>query len=135
MMREPDRAEAAALTILIIDDQASTRHLLIAGLAGYRNTTFIEASDGDEALRLVVERRPGIIICDVQMQPVDGIAFLKTIRGYQDQAMRQTPVFIMTGVATPDVLAAARQSGANGILVKPISIPVLKARIDAALRR
>lgn len=134
-MREPDRAEVASLTILIVDDQASTRHLLIAGLAGYRNSTFIEASDGDEALRLVVEQRPGIVICDVQMQPVDGIAFLRTIRGYQDQTMRQTPVFIMTGVVTPDVVAAVRQSGANGILVKPISIPVLKARIDAALRR
>ena len=135
MMREPDHVDPASLTILIVDDQPSTRHLLVAGLAGYRNSTFVEASDGDEALRLVVERRPDIIICDVQMQPVDGIAFLKTIRGYQDQAMRQTPVFIMTGVATPDVVSAARQSGANGILVKPISIPVLKARIDAALRR
>ena len=135
MMREPDQFDPASLTILIVDDQPSTRHLLVAGLAGYRNSTFVEASDGDEALRLVVERRPDIIICDVQMQPVDGIAFLKTIRGYQDQAMRQTPVFIMTGVATPDVVSAARQSGANGILVKPISIPVLKARIDAALRR
>ena len=135
MMREPDHVEPASLTILIVDDQASTRHLLIAGMAGYRNAAFIEASDGDEALRLVVEKRPRIIICDVQMQPVDGISFLKTIRGYQDQTMRQTPVFIMTGVATPDVVAAARQAGANGILVKPISIPVLKARIDAALRR
>ena len=135
MMRDPDHVDPASLTILIVDDQPSTRHLLVAGLAGYRNSTFVEASDGDEALRLVVERRPDIIICDVQMQPVDGIAFLKTIRGYQDQAMRQTPVFIMTGVATPDVVSAARQSGANGILVKPISTPVLKARIDAALRR
>lgn len=135
MMREPDHVEPDSLKILIVDDQPSTRHALVAGLAGYRNSTFVEASDGDEALRLVVERRPDIIICDVQMQPVDGISFLKTIRGYQDQGMRQTPVFIMTGVATPDVVSAARQSGANGILVKPISIPVLKARIDAALRR
>lgn len=135
MMREPDHVEPDSLKILIVDDQPSTRHTLVAGLAGYRNSTFVEASDGDEALRLVVERRPDIIICDVQMQPVDGISFLKTIRGYQDQGMRQTPVFIMTGVATPDVVSAARQSGANGILVKPISIPVLKARIDAALRR
>lgn len=133
MTEEPDIVKPASLTILIVDDQATTRDILIASLATYRDAVVLEATNGDEALRLFAERRPDVVLCDIQMQPVDGITFLKTIRGYKDDAMRRTPVIIITGVATRDAVAAARQAGASGILVKPISIPVLKARLDAAL--
>jgi AmiR/NasT family two-component response regulator len=44
-------------------------------------------------------------------------------------------VIVITGVATREVVTAARQAGASGILVKPISIPVLRARLDAALAK
>jgi two-component system chemotaxis response regulator CheY len=134
MTQESDVAKRAAPTILIVDDQASTRDILTASLATYRNAVVLEATNGDEALRLVAERRPDVVLCDIQMQPVDGITFLKTIRGYMDPAMRRTPVIMITGVATPDRVGAARLAGANGILVKPVSIPVLKARLDAVLR-
>ncbi|MBM3533721.1 MAG: response regulator [Alphaproteobacteria bacterium] len=134
MKQEPDAPEPRPLTILVVDDQASSRDVIIAGLGSYRDAVIVEATNGDEALRLVAERRPDAVLCDIQMQPVDGITFLRTIRGYKDPAIGRIPVIVITGVATRDQVAAAQQAGASGILVKPISIPVLRARLDAVLR-
>lgn len=80
--------------ILVVDDQASTRDIIIAGLASYRGAILVEATNGDDALRLVAERRPDVVLCDIEMQPVDGITFLKTIRGYVDEVVRRTPVIV-----------------------------------------
>ncbi|MBM3546632.1 MAG: response regulator [Alphaproteobacteria bacterium] len=135
MSPESEAAESPPPTILVVDDQASTRHLIIAGLASYRGAKIVEATNGDEALRLVDEQRPDVILCDIQMQPVDGITFLKIIRGYKDERVSRIPVIVITGVATREAVGAARLAGASGILVKPISIPVLIARLDTALRK
>jgi two-component system chemotaxis response regulator CheY len=135
MSQESDAAASPPPTILVVDDQASTRDIIVSGLASYRGAVIVEATNGDEALRLFAERRPDVVLCDIQMQPVDGITFLKTIRGFKDEAVRRTPVIVITGVATREVVTAARQAGASGILVKPISIPVLRARLDAALAK
>lgn len=120
--------------ILIVDDQASTRTILREALVGERGATVIEATDGEMALRQVEKHRPDVILCDIQMKPVDGLTFLATIRGHKDVKISLIPVIIMTGVATREVVAAAHQSGATSILAKPISLGMLKVRLDAALR-
>jgi len=120
--------------ILIVDDQASTRTLIAEALAGDRDVVVLQASDGAGAHRIMQENRPDVIVCDVQMQPVDGLSFLKKLRTDKDPALQRIPVIIMTTTATRDVVAAARQSGATSILAKPVSIAMLKARLDAALK-
>jgi two-component system chemotaxis response regulator CheY len=121
-------------TILVVDDQASTRTLIAEALAEDRPAVILQAANGEEAYRILKQKHPDVIVCDVQMQPVDGLSFLKKLRTDEDPAVRKIPVIIMTTTATREVVAAAHQSGAASILAKPISLAMLKARLDAALK-
>lgn len=120
-------------TILVVDDQASTRALLREALAGRRGTVVLEAADGEEALAIIEEQQPDVILCDIQMQPVDGLTLLRAMRVHEDERIRKMPVIIMSAVATREAVTAATKAGATSILAKPISLRMLAARLDAAL--
>ena len=120
-------------TILVVDDQASTRALLREALARRRGTVVLEAADGEAALAIIEEQRPDVVLCDIQMQPVDGLTLLRVMRAHEDERIRKMPVIIMSAVATREAVTAATKAGATSILAKPISLRMLAARLDAAL--
>ena len=119
-------------TILVVDDQPSTRAILREALGG-RGATILEAADGEAALALIEDRLPDVVLCDIQMQPVDGLTLLRAMRAHDDERIRKMPVIIMSAVATRDAVVAAGKAGATSILAKPISLRMLSARLDAAL--
>ena len=119
--------------ILVVDDQTSTRTIIAVALAG-DDTLVLQAANGEDAMKLVAQQRPDVIVCDVQMQPMDGLSFLKAVRADADPAVRRIPVVIMTTTATREVVTTAQQAGAASILAKPVSIAMLRARLDAALK-
>ena len=120
-----------SLRILLVDDDRSIllmmQHLLVQ--AGHTVTT---ARNGVEALRLVDEARPQLIITDWIMPEMDGIEFCKTLR--QNPAWRNIYVFIVTAQESTDRLVEAFEAGANDYLTKPINFKVLGARLWAAQR-
>ena len=120
-------------TILVVDDQPSTRAILREALAGRRGAVILEAADGEAALALIEDRLPDVVLCDIQMQPVDGLTLLRAMRAHDDERIRKMPVIIMSAVATREVVVAANKAGASGILAKPISLRMLAARLDAVL--
>lgn len=120
-------------TILVVDDQSSTRTILREALAGRRGAVVLEAQDGEAALAIIEENLPDVVLCDVQMQPVDGLTLLRAMRAHDDERIRKMPVIIMSAVATREVVVAADKAGATSILAKPISLRMLSARLDAAL--
>jgi two-component system chemotaxis response regulator CheY len=126
-------AEPKQLKILIVDDQASTRAMLRRALAGRAGTAIHEAADGESGLAKVEDLHPDLVLCDIQMQPVDGITLLKAIRGHELSTIRNTPVIIMSAVATRDAVVSANKAGATAIIAKPISLRMLTARVDAVL--
>jgi two-component system, chemotaxis family, chemotaxis protein CheY len=128
-------AEPKPIKILIVDDQSSTRAMLREALAGRAGTAIHEAADGESALAKVEELQPDLVLCDIQMQPVDGITLLKAIRGHDLSTIRNTPVIIMSAVATREAVVSANKSGATAIIAKPISLRMLNARVDAVLGR
>jgi DNA-binding response OmpR family regulator len=98
--------------VLIVDDDAeilaAEREVLAE--SGFR---VVEARDGEEALRLVQEDPPAVVVLDVQMPGMDGPSFARELR----MALRRVPLVILTGVADPR--READRCNAEAYLAKP----------------
>lgn len=105
-----------AKTILIVDDAATLRQVVGIALkgAGYE---VIEASDGKDALTKLDGRKIHLIVSDVNMPNMDGIAFLKASK--QLPAYKFTPVIMLTTEAGADKKTAGQAAGAKAWVVKP----------------
>lgn len=122
---------ARPLKVLVVDDHATTRTLIAEALAEDRDASVMLANDGDHAFRMALAHRFDVIVCDVKMEPVDGLSFLRALRTHKEAAIRSIPVIIMTTTATREVVMAAHQWEASAIMAKPVSIAMLKARLQA----
>ncbi|HZU27135.1 MAG TPA: response regulator [Bryobacteraceae bacterium] len=106
----------APRTGLIVDDSVSLRQMLAYTLsqAGF---TVLEAGNGEEGLRVLDGRRVDLIITDLNMPVMDGIAFIRALRGRT--ATRFTPVLMLTTESQPAKKAEGKSAGATGWIVKP----------------
>jgi class 3 adenylate cyclase len=120
--------------VLVVDDDALNRRLITATLAreGHRTTA---ANDGEEALRLLGEGEdpPDVILLDIEMPGIDGIAVLERIKG--DEALRHLPVIMISGVEDNSSIIKCLEIGADDFLPKPFDAAILRARINAGLDR
>jgi two-component system response regulator AtoC len=100
--------------ILVIDDEASMRHMLrlVLEKEGYR---VAEASGGDEALALLAKEAITIILCDIRMPGMDGLAFLRAVR---DRNIEGT-VIMMSAYGTVDTAIECLKAGAYDYISKP----------------
>jgi DNA-binding NtrC family response regulator len=103
-----------SLPLLVVEDDRDLRDALCLTLelAGY---AVIAAADGSEALALMAGRQIGLVISDVQMQPLDGLALLREIRHLH----AQVPVVLMTAFGDIEHAVDALHGGASDYLAKP----------------
>lgn len=115
--------------ILAVDDEESILKLLRVNLAldGYEVVT---ASNGELALELLDEHRPDLVLLDIMMPDLNGFQVLELIRLHSN-----IPVIILTARGEKETIRDALGLGADDYVAKPFSIQVLKARIQAKLRR
>jgi two-component system response regulator MprA len=119
-----------AATILVVDDDEAIRSSLRRSLAleGYKASI---ATDGDEALRLVRDQPPDLVILDVMMPTLDGLEVCRRLRA----ADAELPIIMLTARdAVPDRVMGL-ENGADDYLVKPFAFEELLARIRVRLRR
>jgi two-component system, chemotaxis family, chemotaxis protein CheY len=119
--------------VLVIEDMVSVRKLIRSMLMQIGIRTVMEAGDGKEGLDSVLKQKPTLIFCDVHMEPVDGLQFLKLLRGLPNRSIAQTPVILLTSDSKRDTVVVAKEHHVAGYLVKPVSLGALKSRIDAVL--
>lgn len=107
-----------ASTVLVIDDEIHIRKLICRMLetAGFE---VLEASSGQQALRIVQQTPPDIITCDISMPDLDGFAVLQALR--DDEATRHIPVVVITALGQLDEAQRATALGANDFITKPFS--------------
>jgi len=117
-----------ALPVLIVEDDDALREALVdtLELGGY---TAIAAEDGTEALLLLETNRVGMVISDVQMQPMDGNTLLNEIK----QHYPWLPVMLMTAYGVIDKAVSALHAGACHYLPKPFEPDVLLAQVEKYL--
>ena len=116
--------------ILIVDDEEDSRAGLetLLGTWGYATEV---ASQGREALEKVPHLRPSLVITDLMMPDMDGLALLTALQ----QEMPRMPVIILTGRATVDTAVGAMRQGAYDYLTKPVDLDRLRLLIEKALDR
>ena len=117
--------------ILIVDDEDVSRALLTRMLssAGYNCR---ETDNAIEALKLVREQKPDVLLLDFKMPGMDGTDVLKQLRSDPSPQIAQLPVIMLTGHGESEVQCL--QAGADDFVIKPVKIEVLRARIEAQLR-
>lgn len=105
-------------TVLIVDDAASIRATVSIALqgAGYQ---VIEASDGNDALAKIANKRVHLIISDVNMPGMDGITLLKRLK--EQAATKFVPVIMLTTEGSDDKKMQGRDAGARAWIVKPFN--------------
>ena len=120
-----------AITIIIADDHEMVRRGLRMTIAAEPDLHLLgEATTGREAVQLVAELRPALVLLDVQMPDLDGVAAAKAIR----QAHPATAVVMLTSFAEDAQLYAALDAGVIGYLLKDISGDDLVEAIRGAVR-
>ncbi len=117
-----------ALPVLIVEDDDSLREALVdtLELGGYQ---VIAAEDGSAALILLQSHRVGMVISDVQMQPMDGDTLLREIK----IAYPWLPVMLMTAYGVIDRAVSALHAGACHYLPKPFEPDLLLAQVEKYL--
>ena len=109
-----------AFDVLVVDDSLSVRRV-VSNLIQKTGWNPIQAKDGVEALEVLgrLERKPDVILLDVEMPRMDGYEFAATLRGRPDQASKRIPIIMLTSRAGDKHRKKAMAAGVNGYLVKP----------------
>ena len=112
--------------ILVAEDNDFVRMQIVKYLqeAGHN---ILEASDGNEAIRVVEQETVNMAIVDVRMEPVDGFSFIRALRGMD----MDIPVILVTGDNAPDILEKSGDWNVSAVLIKPVE----KERLIMAVER
>jgi two-component system chemotaxis response regulator CheY len=121
----------SALKVLLVDDHAGTRELTRRMLGRIKITDVVEASSGDEGLRLFNERPShfDLVVCDWNMPGMSGLELFGRIR-----AQRSDLHFLMiTGRVDPESVLTAKRSGVSAYIAKPFSPEELRRKLEGIL--
>ncbi len=120
----------STLKVLVVDDNRNMRGLLRTLLNNFGIRDILEAADGDEGFRLFQLSRVDIVLCDLNMEPVDGFEMIQRIRNHDISKDPYVPVIVLTGHAEPVYVKRARDAGMNEFMVKPITADALRKRLN-----
>ena len=110
------------ITVGVVDDQTLVRQGIRSLLALPDGIEVVaEAADGDEALALVEQHRPDVLLLDLRMPGRDGIATLTALRDRGDE----TPVLVLTTFDDDELVLEALRAGAHGYLLKDVTLDQL----------
>jgi two-component system sensor histidine kinase/response regulator len=115
--------------ILVIDDNDDLRSMVMAVL-GHSGFTVEEANTADDAIEMIQQRRPDLIISDIRMPGMDGYSLLSTVRS--DNNTAPIPVILMTGSGSRVDFRRGMACGADDYIFKPFTPEEL---VEAVLSR
>jgi two-component system chemotaxis response regulator CheY len=121
--------EAAALNVLVVDDQMSIRALIKQALVALGVKAITDAPDGEEALRLLSMRPFHLVISDLNMPRMDGLELLKAVRA--DARYKQIGFIMLTSRGEVELVKQAIALGVNNYLTKPFAIGHLRKKIES----
>lgn len=118
-------------TILIVDDEANNRNVLRAQLAndGYE---LLSAASGEEALALVDQRLPDLVVLDAMMPGISGFDLAEILKS--EPRTQAIPIIMLTALGDSDSRLTALTNGAEEFLTKPVARAELQARIRNLLK-
>jgi CheY-like chemotaxis protein len=127
-----DAVRALRPLVMVIDDDEFSRRLVQQALDPQR-WEIVLASDGRDALAQLRRVRPDVILMDVRLPGIDGLALTRRLKASPHLA--GIPVVMMTGDARRETLLGSMQAGAAAFVVKPVSRVALDAKLDRVIPR
>ena len=106
-----------SFTILIVDDSAAMRSLLVSTLETLGNLTIVQAPNGFEALRMLPREQVDLILTDINMPDINGLELLSFIR--KNPIYKEVPVVVISTEGSRKDIEKGLSLGANEYLVKP----------------
>src|SRR5581483_8423244 len=119
---------AAALKVLIVDDQFSVRQMTRITLEEIGIKHVHESENGRKGLEVATVQPLDLIISDFNMPEMDGLNFLRAVRGHP--VVRKLPFILLTGRGDKELVVKAAQAGVNNYLVKPFTAAILRQKIE-----
>lgn len=120
-------------SILIVDDQEKLLKLVILLMNRLGFPDVEGVTDAVTALERMRERRYALVISDLDMEPMDGLSFLREIRAYD--ALMNTPFLLTEASFDFEDINLAHQAGADAFILKPFDMSVLKAKLKQVINR
>ena len=118
---------------LIVDDAEYMRQMLIMMLKKAHIDDIVQASNGEDALKILEGGQIKLVLLDCVMPKMDGLEVLKAIRA--NPKIAKTPVILVTGHADEHIITKARSAEyrADGIIAKPLSLATLELEVATVL--
>jgi two-component system cell cycle response regulator DivK len=117
-------------TVMVVEDFEDNRFMMrrLLEMSGYR---VLEAVNGEEAVELAHRERPQLILMDLSLPQLDGLAATRRIRQYPD--LKDVPIVAVSAHDTADFHADALAAGCNDYVTKPIDFDQLEALLSRLL--
>ena len=131
MSVEPDQP-LPPCKVLIVDDNPQNLELLVAYLEGMPNITILTATNGLEALRVVSEEEPDLLLLDIMMPRLSGFEVCRQLKS--DPATRDIQVIMVTALDELSDHERAQECGTDEFLTKPVNRIELLTRVRSLLR-
>jgi len=117
------------IRVLIADDHDLVRSGLRFFLLAFDDLELVgEATTGEQAVQLCIQSQPNVVLMDLMMPGMNGVAAIRAIR----ERLQQTRVIALTNFKSPDLVQEALQAGASGYLLKNVTAVELATAIRAA---
>jgi two-component system chemotaxis response regulator CheY len=118
------------MKFLIVDDSASMRRIIATSLHRIGFTDYVEAADGQEALRCF-DASIGCVITDWNMPNMAGVELVRALRQHDNGAA--VPIIMVTTRSVRDDLLEAARAGVNNYIIKPFTWQTLKEKLEHVL--
>ena len=112
---------------LVVDDEDDIRRIAMISLSGVGGMVVAEASGGPEGIRKAREERPDVVLLDMMMPGMDGLATFEVLRG--DPETSGIPVVFLTAKAMTAEVDRLKALGARGVLIKPFDPMALPGQL------
>lgn len=119
----------ASTKILLADDSAFMRKILMDVLTGMGASTYIEAENGNEAAEKILAEKPDLVLLDIIMPELDGIGVLTKLK----EGGSTAKVIVVSAVGQEKMIADAKELGAVGYIAKPFDNAKVVEEVEKAL--
>lgn len=116
-------------TVIVAEDESLIRMDIVETLREHGFDVVAEASDGEQAVKLVTEHKPDLLVMDIKMPNMDGITAAEKLSG------TKTPIVLLTAFSQKELVDRASEAGAMAYVVKPFTPNDLLPAIEIALSR
>jgi len=121
-----------AMSVLVVDDSAVSRKIVIRSLPPEWDVAVTQASNGSEALAALGLKHHAVVLLDLNMPVMDGYEFLEALTGAPigDAAHARPIVIVLSGDIQPQAQARVRALGANAFVKKPVATTSIRSALQ-----